>query len=130
MDQDDPEQRIAELERQLAESQAATGSDRGGDRSASPLLTAGTTSRTPLTAADVRKVAFNKPPIGTRGYNEDEVDAFLDLVEQWLSNPSGDSLTAGDVHRMHFGRPPIGKRDYNEDEVDEFLQLVEAHCAD
>ncbi|MEV0105414.1 DivIVA domain-containing protein [Nocardia sp. NPDC050799] len=39
----------------------------------------------PLTPADVHNVAFSKPPIGKRGYNEDEVDAFLDLVEQELS---------------------------------------------
>jgi len=38
----------------------------------------------PLTPADVHNVAFSKPPIGKRGYNEDEVDAFLDLVEQEL----------------------------------------------
>ncbi|MGH3914337.1 MAG: DivIVA-like cell division protein Wag31, partial [Pseudonocardiaceae bacterium] len=35
--------------------------------------------------ADVHNVAFSKPPIGKRGYNEDEVDAFLDLVEAELS---------------------------------------------
>jgi DivIVA domain-containing protein len=34
----------------------------------------------PVTAADVRNVAFSKPPIGKRGYHEDEVDAFLDVV--------------------------------------------------
>jgi DivIVA domain-containing protein len=34
----------------------------------------------PLTPADVHNVAFSKPPIGKRGYKEDEVDAFLDLV--------------------------------------------------
>jgi DivIVA domain-containing protein len=39
----------------------------------------------PLTPADVHNVAFSKPPIGKRGYNEDEVDAFLDLVEAELS---------------------------------------------
>jgi DivIVA domain-containing protein len=38
----------------------------------------------PLTPADVHNVAFSKPPIGKRGYNEDEVDAFLDLVEAEL----------------------------------------------
>jgi DivIVA domain-containing protein len=38
----------------------------------------------PLTPADVHNVAFSKPPIGKRGYNEDEVDAFLDLVETEL----------------------------------------------
>lgn len=39
----------------------------------------------PLTPADVHNVAFSKPPIGKRGYNEDEVDAFLDLVESELA---------------------------------------------
>jgi DivIVA domain-containing protein len=34
----------------------------------------------PLTPADVHNVAFSKPPLGKRGYHEDEVDAFLDLV--------------------------------------------------
>ncbi|MCW2537697.1 MAG: DivIVA family protein, partial [Modestobacter sp.] len=35
----------------------------------------------PLTPADVHNVAFKKPPIGKRGYDEEEVDAFLDLIE-------------------------------------------------
>jgi len=39
----------------------------------------------PLTPADVHNVAFSKPPIGKRGYHEDEVDAFLDLVEAELA---------------------------------------------
>ncbi|HEX4103804.1 MAG TPA: DivIVA domain-containing protein [Pseudonocardiaceae bacterium] len=34
----------------------------------------------PLTPADVANVAFSKPPLGKRGYDEDEVDAFLDVV--------------------------------------------------
>jgi len=36
----------------------------------------------PLTPADVHNVAFKKPPIGKRGYDEDEVDAFLDEIER------------------------------------------------
>jgi DivIVA domain-containing protein len=39
----------------------------------------------PLTPADVHNVAFSKLPIGKRGYNEDEVDAFLDLAENELT---------------------------------------------
>jgi DivIVA domain-containing protein len=39
----------------------------------------------PLTPADVHNVAFKKPPIGKRGYDEDEVDAFLDLIEAELA---------------------------------------------
>ena len=39
----------------------------------------------PLTPADVHNVVFKKPPIGKRGYDEDEVDAFLDEVERELA---------------------------------------------
>lgn len=45
----------------------------------------------PLTPADVHNVAFSKPPIGKRGYNEDEVDAFLDLVEAELARLVGEN---------------------------------------
>lgn len=71
MDQDDPEKRIAELERQLAGARAA------GDPGANQGYK---TTRGWLTPEQVRNVAFSKPPIGARGYNEDEVDAFLDRV--------------------------------------------------
>lgn len=37
-----------------------------------------------VTADDVRGVTFSKPPIGRRGYHEDEVDRFLDAVESTL----------------------------------------------
>jgi DivIVA domain-containing protein len=41
----------------------------------------------PLRPVDVRNVTFSKPPIGKRGYHEDEdeVDAFLDLVQSELA---------------------------------------------
>ncbi len=39
----------------------------------------------PLTPADIHNVAFSKPPFGKRGYHEDEVDAFLELVEAELA---------------------------------------------
>ena len=35
----------------------------------------------PLQLQQTCNVAFKKPPIGKRGYDEDEVDAFLDLIE-------------------------------------------------
>jgi DivIVA domain-containing protein len=38
----------------------------------------------PLTPADIHNTAFRKAPIGKRGYDEEEVDAFLDEVEQEL----------------------------------------------
>lgn len=110
MDNDDPEKRIAELERQLAEARAATNVPGRG-----------------LTPEQVRSVAFSKPPIGMRGYNEDEVDAFLDFVEAALRDPVGRGLTSETVRNVAFSKPPIGKRGYNEDEVDRFLDLVEEH---
>ncbi|MBV8994050.1 MAG: DivIVA domain-containing protein [Pseudonocardiales bacterium] len=39
----------------------------------------------PLTPAEVRNVVFGKSPIGKQGYNEDQVDTFLDLVEAELA---------------------------------------------
>jgi DivIVA domain-containing protein len=38
-----------------------------------------------LTPADVRNVTFSKPPLGKRGYDEQEVDTFLDRVESTLT---------------------------------------------
>ena len=38
-----------------------------------------------LTERDVRNVTFAKPRMGNRGYDEDEVDTFLDLVERELA---------------------------------------------
>jgi DivIVA domain-containing protein len=110
MDQDDPEKRISGLERQLAEPRAA------GD----PGAAGGS-----LTPERVRNVAFAKPPLGQRGYNEDEVDAFLDLVEAALRDPTGRTLAAERVRNVAFSKPPLGQRGYNEDEVDAFLDLVE-----
>ena len=34
----------------------------------------------PLTPADVHNVAFKKPPIGKRGYDEEEVDASISAL--------------------------------------------------
>ena len=55
----------------------------------------------PLTPADVHNVVFKKPPIGKRGYDEDEVDAFLDVVEAELARliEENNELRAGSGHR-------------------------------
>jgi DivIVA domain-containing protein len=79
-----------------------------------------------LTADDIRNAAFRKPPLGKRGYNEDEVDVLLDRIHTRLADPRDRSLTADDVHDAAFSKPPWGKRGYNEDDVDAFLALVEA----
>jgi DivIVA domain-containing protein len=43
-----------------------------------------------LTPSDVRNIAFRKPPIGKRGYDEQEVDEFLDRVESALTDMSAE----------------------------------------
>ncbi len=72
-----------------------------------------------------KRVAFSKPTAGKRGYNEDEVDAFVDRVEAARRDPTGHTLTPEQVRDIAFSKPPLGKRGYNEDEVDAFLDRVE-----
>jgi DivIVA domain-containing protein len=65
-----------------------------------------------LTPADVHNVAFKKPSIGKRGYDEDEVDAFLDLVEAELArlieenNELAQRLAAGHDAVSHGDQAP------------------------
>ena len=80
-----------------------------------------------LTSQDVRYATFGKPPWGHRGYNRDEVDAFLQLAASRLDGYG--NLSVADVHAVSFSKPPIGKRGYHEDEVDEFLERLEATIA-
>jgi DivIVA domain-containing protein len=64
----------------------------------------------PLTPADVHNVAFKKPPIGKRGYDEDEVDAFLDLVEAELARlieENNDLKAQVDEVQTKPGGPPV-----------------------
>jgi DivIVA domain-containing protein len=103
MDYDDPEKRVTELE----SGRHALSNDG------------------PLTAQQVRSIAFSKSATGQRGYNEDEVDAFLDLVEAALLDPVGRALTAEQVGNVAFSQPRRGQRGYNEDEVDAFLDRVQ-----
>ncbi|MGH3553444.1 MAG: DivIVA domain-containing protein, partial [Mycobacterium sp.] len=42
-------------------------------------------ARNQLSAHDVRNVGFNKPPLFRRGYDEDEVDTFLDLATDTIA---------------------------------------------
>jgi DivIVA domain-containing protein len=80
-----------------------------------------------LTAQDLRYATFGKPPWGKRGYNTDEVDAFLQLAAGRLDGYG--NLSVDDVHAVSFSKPPIGKRGYSEDEVDDFLEQLEATIA-
>ncbi|GGL14544.1 DivIVA domain-containing protein [Mangrovihabitans endophyticus] len=61
-----------------------------------------------LTPDDVRNVSFRKPSVGMRGYDEDEVDAFLTEVERELGQLLEDNL------RLR-GRARHGDADYGSD---------------
>ena len=64
----------------------------------------------PLTPADVHNVAFKKPSIGKRGYDEDEVDAFLDVVEAELSRLiEENSQLTGRLSEFEAGGTPAPK---------------------
>src|SRR3954449_2553060 len=75
-----------------------------------------------LTPEDVRSVVFDKAPLGKRGYNEQQVDDFLDRVEDTLAGEDG--LTAEEVRTVVFEDAPRIKRGYNEEQVDRFLDDV------
>jgi DivIVA domain-containing protein len=48
------------------------------------VIAAALHGRSRLSANDVHNVAFKKPPVGRRGYDEEQVDAFLDAIEDQL----------------------------------------------
>ncbi|SDI48519.1 DivIVA domain-containing protein [Actinokineospora alba] len=75
-----------------------------------------------LTPEAVRAVTFDKAPFGKRGYHEDQVDDFLDLVEAALAGKG--TLSSAEVRRVVFDAAPLVKRGYNEDQVDAFLDMV------
>ncbi len=76
-----------------------------------------------FTAADIRNIAFHRPPRGRRGYQESQVDAYLDRIEATLLGQ--DNLTSKDIRDIRFSRPLIGRRGYDETEVDAFLGQLE-----
>ncbi|WP_329055112.1 DivIVA domain-containing protein [Amycolatopsis sp. NBC_01488] len=77
-----------------------------------------------MTPDEVRAIAFGKPRFGRRGYNEDEVDAFLDLIADALAGRN--ILTADDIHFVEFTIMPVGMRSYDQAQVDLFLDEAEA----
>jgi DivIVA domain-containing protein len=102
MDQDDPEKRIAELERRLAE---------------------------PKRGPELNRQAFSDASRG-RGYHRDEVDAFVDRVEATLRDPTATGgVTPADVDEVAFSKPPIGKLGYSEAEVDAYLDRVKTELS-
>jgi DivIVA domain-containing protein len=77
----------------------------------------------PLTPADVHNVAFKKPPIGKRGYDEEEVDAFLDEVERELARliEENNDLRS-QVERARSGQPAAPAAGANDAETRRLAQ--------
>jgi DivIVA domain-containing protein len=80
-----------------------------------------------LTPEDVREVLFDKPPLGQRGYVEEEVDEFLDLVEEALAGDR--AMSPDEVRRATFAKASLTRRGYDETQVDAFLDRVAAELA-
>lgn len=103
MDQDDPEQRIAELERQLADAAKRPG----------------------VTPDYVHGVSFSDASGSQGAYHRDEVDAFLERVNATLRDPTASGgVTPAELHDVAFSKPPMGKLGYDEGEVDAYLDRV------
>jgi DivIVA domain-containing protein len=77
-----------------------------------------------LTPDDVQRMQFTQAPVGRRGYDTDEVDAFLDLVAATLAHGGPGSLTVADVRTVRFTEARLSTRGYQRAEVDAFLDLV------
>lgn len=75
-----------------------------------------------ITPASVRATTFAASSRLRRGYDADQVDAFVERIAQRLE--SGEGLTSNDVYRAPLGRAGIGGRGYAEADVDRFLEAV------
>lgn len=81
-----------------------------------------------LTAADVDNAWLPPAPLGTRGYNTMQVNAFLRRIAATLDGR--DHVTAADVEAVAFTLHPMGRRGgYDPGAVDAFLRLVERALA-
>ncbi|WP_336084104.1 DivIVA domain-containing protein [Nocardia sp. SSK8] len=89
-----------------------------------PAARAGQPAAELLTPDDVHRMRFSLSAVGRRGYHEEEVDAFLDLVAATLAHNGPGSLTATDVRSVRFTDARLGTRGYSREEVDAFVDLV------
>lgn len=76
----------------------------------------------PLTPADIHSISFKKAPIGNRGYNEDEVDNFLDEVERELERLIELNNKLRDQNEQLLSGAPAGVAD-NAELLAEFERL-------
>lgn len=81
-----------------------------------------------VTAEYLRNFAFEKPPLGKRGYNEKAVLDFVALCARRLDGRG--HLTANDVRNVRFNKPPFGKRGYDGTQVDALLDEIATAIAE
>lgn len=80
-----------------------------------------------LTPADVRSTDFPAASRLRRGYDADEVDAFIESIAVRLETDAG--LSSNDVYHVSFSKNRIGSRGYSESDVDSFLERVQAELS-
>jgi DivIVA domain-containing protein len=84
----------------------------------------------PVTGAALRAARLGRPGWGRRGYDIEQVDAFLSQAAaalDALADGRTPGVTADDVHVVVFTKPGLGRgRGYDEDEVDTLLDAVES----
>ncbi|MGY1752552.1 DivIVA domain-containing protein [Blastococcus sp. SYSU D01042] len=82
-----------------------------------------------LTADELRAVELGRPPLGKRGYDPAEVDAFLARAADALTALAlrrAPQVTPDEVRTVVFRKPRFGRgRGYDEDQVDELLDRLE-----
>jgi DivIVA domain-containing protein len=67
----------------------------------------------------MRRIRFGKAPIGHRGYDTTEVDAFCERIAQAFAGTT--LLTAAEIRGHEFATAAFGQRGYDRDHVDDFL---------
>ncbi|MGP4020857.1 DivIVA domain-containing protein [Saccharopolyspora sp. 5N708] len=80
-----------------------------------------------LTPEVIGNLVLSSSTPGESGYDEDEVDDFLDRVAATLRGD--DTLTSQDVQTVAFRELPESDGGYDQDEVDSLLDLIEEHLA-
>ena len=76
-----------------------------------------------LTPEVVRHVVLSTAAPGTSGYHEDDVDDFLDRVEETLRGT--DALRSQEVSVVQFRELPSGHGGYDQEEVEVLLGIIE-----
>ena len=83
-----------------------------------------------MTGAALRAAELGRPGWGRKGYDIEQVDAFLTRAADALdavADGRTPGVSADEVHSVVFAKPGLGRgRGYDEDQVDTLLDAVEA----